>query len=102
MCHGSGGVAGKYAFGARTPGANVVLGVGYALVAVLAVGFVTAYPTAVLGVVLALVALQLARTSLQQTDATLFVVGIGVLGVVVDLAVAFAVGVTLYQLRRRW
>lgn len=28
MCHGSGGIAGKYAFGARTAGSNVILGVG--------------------------------------------------------------------------
>jgi len=29
MCHGSGGLAGKHAFGARTGGANVLLDVGY-------------------------------------------------------------------------
>ncbi|MEF8756867.1 MAG: putative sulfate/molybdate transporter, partial [Halobacteriales archaeon] len=33
MCHGSGGLAGKYAFGARTGGANVVLGGLYLLAA---------------------------------------------------------------------
>nr|WP_321112514.1 putative sulfate/molybdate transporter [Halorussus salinisoli] len=46
MCHGSGGVAGKYAFGARTAGANVILGSIYAVAAVLAVGIVAAFPPA--------------------------------------------------------
>ncbi|WP_336327837.1 putative sulfate/molybdate transporter [Halovenus sp. HT40] len=101
MCHGSGGIAGKYAFGARTAGANVILGVAYIAVALLAVGMVTAYPTAVLGVILALVALQLGWTSLRQTDSIFFVVAVGVLGLVVNLAAAFLVGVVLSLGRRR-
>jgi MFS superfamily sulfate permease-like transporter len=102
MCHGSGGIAGKYAFGARTAGANVVLGVGYITAAVLAVGMVAAYPTAVLGVILALVAAQLGWTSLRENNSLLFVVGIGVLGVVVNLAVAFLAGVVASLAIRRF
>lgn len=103
MCHGSGGVAGKYAFGARTAGANVILGVGYVAVALLAVGVVAAYPMAVLGVVLGLVALQLARTSLQRADATGYplVVAVGAVGLLVNLGVAFLGGVAVHLLSRR-
>lgn len=101
MCHGSGGVAGKYAFGARTPVANICLGAGYALVAVLAVGLVTVYPTTVLGVVLALVAVQLLRTSLAETGSYLPVVAIGTLGLTVGLGVAFLAGLVGYQVWRR-
>jgi MFS superfamily sulfate permease-like transporter len=93
MCHGSGGIAGKHAFGARTAGANVILGVGYVGVAVLAVGVVAAYPTAMLGVILALIAVHIGWTSLREAKAYTLVVGIGVLGVLSNLAVAFAVGV---------
>jgi MFS superfamily sulfate permease-like transporter len=102
MCHGSGGVAGKYAFGARTAGANVVLGVGYVLVALFAVGLVAAYPLPMLGAVLALVALQLGRTSLRQADPGdyLLVAGVGVCGLVVNLGVAFVAGVALSSLRQ--
>jgi len=99
MCHGSGGVAGKYAFGARTPGANVVLGVGYVLVALLAVGLVSAYPTAVLGVILLLIAAQLGYTGLSKTDDYLLAVGVGVLGVLVNLGVALLAGVLVHQTR---
>jgi hypothetical protein len=98
MCHGSGGVAGKYAFGARTAGANVILGLGYVLVAVFAVGFVAAYPVAVLGVVLALIALQLGSTSLDRTDEHLFVVAVGALGLAINLGVAFVVGIGVHLL----
>lgn len=101
MCHGSGGIAGKYAFGARTAGANVLLGLGYIAVAVLAVDLVAAYPVPILGVILVLIALQLGRTSLQQAHAYPLVVGIGILGVVVNLGVAFAVGVGVHQLLQR-
>ncbi|KAB1187664.1 MULTISPECIES: putative sulfate/molybdate transporter [Haloferax] len=102
MCHGSGGVAGKYAFGARTAGANVILGVGYILVALVAVEIVAAYPLAMLGVVLAIIALQLARTSIRETEEYVFVVGIGVLGVVVNLGVAFVVGIVVWVVWERW
>ncbi|MGM0397529.1 MAG: putative sulfate/molybdate transporter [Halobacteriota archaeon] len=93
MCHGSGGIAGKYAFGARTAGANVVLGIVYLALSVFAVGLVAAYPTSMLGVVLVLIAVQLGRTSIREADATVMVVGIGVLGVAVNLGVAFLVGI---------
>jgi hypothetical protein len=101
MCHGSGGVAGKYAFGARTAGANLVLGVGYVAVAVFGAGLVTAYPVAVLGVILALVALQLAKTSLQRAEEYRLVVGVALLGLLVNLGAAFVVGVAAHLLRER-
>lgn len=102
MCHGSGGIAGKYAFGARTAGANVILGIGYIAVAVTAVELVAAYPVSMLGVVLVLIGLQLGRTSIERSQAYPLVIGIGVLGVVANLGVAFLVGMlaSLYLQRR--
>lgn len=98
MCHGSGGVAGKYTFGARTAGANVVLGVGYVLVALLAVGLVASYPTAALGVILALIAIQLGHTSLSEAEDYPLVV-VGVLGVLVNLGVALGTGILVHYVR---
>jgi MFS superfamily sulfate permease-like transporter len=98
MCHGSGGIAGKYAFGSRTAGANIILGTGYIAAALLAVDLVAAYPIAVLGTVLVLIGLQLARTSIQRTETHLLVIGIGVLGVVINLGLAFVVGTAVYLL----
>ena len=102
MCHGSGGIAGKYAFGARTAGANVILGVGYIGVALLAVGLVAAFPTALLGVILVLIAAQIGWTSIRRTEAYLLVVTIGVVGLLVNLAVAFVGGVTISLAISRW
>ena len=102
MCHGSGGVAGKYAFGARTAGANVVLGVGYVLLAGFAVEVVANFPLAVLGVVLALVALQLGRTGLERTNRYLPTVAVAAVGLLVNLGVAFVVGLVLTRLWREW
>ncbi|RYJ14750.1 sulfate transporter [Halogeometricum borinquense] len=100
MCHGSGGVAGKYAFGARTAWSNIVLGTLYALAAVFAVGIVAAFPLSMLGVVLALVAVELGRAGFD-TEARWFAVGVGLLGVVANVGVAFVVGVVCYILWNR-
>ncbi|MFT4922528.1 MAG: MFS superfamily sulfate permease-like transporter [Haloarculaceae archaeon] len=102
MCHGSGGVAGKYAFGARTVGANVILGLGYVSVALLAVQIVAAYPVAMLGVILVLIALQLGRTSLEQAEEYPLVIGIGGLGLTVNLGVAFVAGVAAHLFFRHY
>ncbi|MFC7131598.1 MULTISPECIES: putative sulfate/molybdate transporter [Salinibaculum] len=101
MCHGSGGVAGKYSFGARTAGANVILGLGYIAAAVLAVGLVAAYPVSMLGAILVLVGLQLGRTALEQSDEYALVGAIGVCGLLVNLGVAFVGGVVVHLLQRR-
>ncbi|MFA1611336.1 putative sulfate/molybdate transporter [Halobellus rubicundus] len=100
MCHGSGGVAGKYAFGARTAGANVILGVLYALAAVVAVGAVAAFPLSMLGVVLAVIAVELGRAGLDTDDLPI-TVGVGLLGVATNVGIAFVVGVVAARLRRR-
>ena len=100
MCHGSGGVAGKYAFGARTATSNLVLGVLYAAAALFATGLVMAFPLSLLGVVLAVVALQLGRTSLdsEHLGVTLLV---GAVSLLSNVGVGFVCGVAVSVLRRR-
>ncbi len=101
MCHGSGGIAGKYAFGARTAGSNIILGVGYIALALFAVALVAAYPVAMLGVILVLIAAQLGVTSLRRAHDYWLVVPIGLIGVFVNLGVALVIGVLVYALLRR-
>lgn len=100
MCHGSGGVAGKYAFGARTAGSNLILGGIYAVAAILAVGIVAAFPLSMLGVVLVLIALELGRAGLE-TDHLPLTLGIGLLGVVTNVGIAFVIGVIGYHILER-
>jgi len=100
MCHGSGGVAGKYTFGARTAAANVVLGLAYISLGLVAVGLLAAYPHAMLGVILVLVALELGRTSLR-TDTYLIVGLVGLLGVLTNIGLALVAGIVVDQIRER-
>jgi len=67
MCHGAGGMAGHVAFGARTGGATVILGVILLLLALFLSGSVqtlfAVLPKAILGVILFLTGAQLALGS---------------------------------------
>lgn len=95
MCHGCDGVAGKHAFGARTGGANVVLGVLYLLAAAFATtALLAAFPLALLGVLLAIVSLSLAGHVRESPDVVLSV-AIGALAILTNLGLAFLVGVLL-------
>ena len=96
MCHGCDGVAGKYAFGARTGGANVVLGVGYLVAAPFATpALIAAFPLAMLGALLAIVAVSLARNVTESGNRALSV-GIGLLALATNLGVAFVAGVAVH------
>lgn len=55
-----------------------------------------------LGVILALVAVQLGWTSIRPTDGFLLVVSIGVIRLVVNVAVAFVVSVSASLVADRW
>ena len=100
MCHGSGGLAGKYAFGARTGGANVLLGVGYLALALVATGaLLAAFPTAVLGALLVVVSLELARAAFEPVSdgrSLAFVGCVGVVGLAINVGVAFVLGAVLF------
>lgn len=101
MCHGSGGIAGKYAFGARTAGSNVILGIGYLVLAIFGVALVAAYPVAMLGVILVLIAGQLGYTSLKRATDYWLVILIGLIGVLVNLGLALIVGVVAFVILSR-
>jgi len=100
MCHGSGGLAGKHAFGARTGTANLLAG-GFYFALALVAGLLVAFPMALLGVLLVIVAASLARVALGSTDRPLFVASVGALAVLTNVGVAFVAGVVWWQLRER-
>ncbi|WP_049981498.1 putative sulfate/molybdate transporter [Halolamina rubra] len=100
MCHGSGGVAGKYAFGARTAGSNVLLGGLYG-VAALGTAVVAAFPMAVLGVVLGLVALELGRSAFGSGHLPT-TIAVGAVGLATNVGLAFVLGVAWWVARERF
>lgn len=96
ICHECDGVAGKYAFGARTGGANVVLGVGYLVAALFATpALIAAFPLSMLGALLAVVAVSLARNVTDSGNRALSV-GIGLLALATNLGVAFVAGIVVH------
>ena len=100
MCHGSGGLAGKHAFGARTGTANLLAG-GFYFALALVAGLLVAFPMALLGVLLVVVAASLARVALGSTDRPLFVVSVGGLAVLANVGTAFVAGIVWWQFRER-
>ena len=96
MCHGCDGVAGKYEFGARTGGANVVLGLGYLALALFAtVTFLGAFPLSMLGILLVIVALSLGA-SVRNSPNLALSLGIGLTALVWNLGIAFLLGILVY------
>lgn len=110
MCHGAGGVTGHYRFGARTATAPVLIGVIFVLLGLLlgdaGYALLKTIPDAVLGAMLLFSGIDLAQSSKPQRfkDADLFLVLLlAAIGVALNPAVAFAVGVPMaYALRRGW
>lgn len=104
MCHGAGGLAGQYRFGARTGGSVVFLGAAKIFVGLLfgawALDLLAHYPMSVLGVLLTFSGLELALTSrdirtrtdsfvMLLTAATILALKSTALGFIVGLSTAY-------------
>jgi sulfate permease, SulP family len=107
MCHGAGGLAAHYRFGARTAGSNLMIGGLMLLAALLFSDHLMALfhliPFAVLGVLLLFAGGQLALTIIDlETRSELFVCVV-MLGVTLatNLAYAFCAGLLLFWIIRR-
>jgi MFS superfamily sulfate permease-like transporter len=98
MCHGAGGLAGQYYFGARTGGTNIMEGVievGLGLFFSQAiVGLFTAFPTGIIGAMLLMVGITLAKyasTLRKARDIIPAAVTAGV-SIVWNMAIGFIAG----------
>lgn len=107
MCHGAGGMAGHVAFGARTGGALIILGVILVGLALFFSGSVETlfrlFPAAVLGVILFLTGAQLALGSceLSQDKVERFVTLITAAFSLWNVGLAFVVGMAGMWLAKR-
>ena len=110
MCHGAGGMTAHYRFGARTATAPLLIGLVLAALGLVlgASGYqlLRTIPDAVLGALLLFSGIDLALSSKpgEHKGADLFLVLLmAALGVAVNPAVAFAVGVPLaYAVKHGW
>jgi SulP family sulfate permease len=101
LCHGAGGLAAHYRFGARTVGSNIIIGVVFIAMAVFlgnrALAVINLLPLAVLGILLLFAGSQLGLTILDlNTRKDLFVCLI-ILGITLayNLAVGFIAGIAV-------
>jgi len=110
-CHGSGGLAGHYTFGARTGGSLIIYGSIFLIIGLFfASGFqqvVQVFPLPVLGVLLFFEALALMRLIVgEASDAGAFflvlLVGLIAAGLPYGYAIGLVVGTVLFHLRERF
>jgi SulP family sulfate permease len=101
MCHGAGGLAAHYRFGARTAGSNLMIGSVFVILALFlgthSLAVVYLLPMSVLGVLLVFAGTQLALTIIDLKDRKGLFVALVMLGITLgtNLAVGFVVGIAL-------
>ncbi|MFC1847891.1 putative sulfate/molybdate transporter [Chloroflexota bacterium] len=102
MCHGAGGLAAHYRFGARTGGSNIMIGVIFIVMAlafgIVGVSILSSIPYAVLGVLLLFAGLELAILVRDVKErANIFIVfliaGIGL--ATTNMGIAFGAGIVV-------
>ncbi len=101
LCHGAGGLAAHYRFGARTAGSNLMIGSVFVLLAILLGNHVLAIayliPMSVMGILLLFAGSQLALTIIDMKQRKDLFVALVMLGITLasNLAIGFVVGIAL-------
>jgi MFS superfamily sulfate permease-like transporter len=99
MCHGAGGYAAQYRFGARTGGANIIAGAIFVIFALFFASpeILTLISMGFFGALLVFVALELGRHGLK-TDSYIVTVIIAVLALAAGMTIAFLAGLVVAYL----
>ena len=107
MCHGAGGLAGQYYFGARTGGTNIIEGLieislGLFLATSIAALFAV-FPESIIGAMLLLVGIELVKFArdIKLKEITIIALTVG-LSLATNMAIGFVVAVVAYHTLRRW
>ena len=101
MCHGAGGLASRYRFGARTAGSNLIIGALFILLALILgeriMGVIYLLPMAALGILLIFAGAQLSLTLLDVRTRKELFVAIIIVGITLsaNLAAGFLVGIAV-------
>ena len=104
LCHGAGGLAGQYYFGARTGGANIIEGLIEIILGLFFSGSIVvifaAFPEAILGAMMFLVGIELAKSAREiRLNRELLPVVITVVGsIALNIAFGFIAGLTTHYL----
>ena len=108
MCHGSGGLAAHYRFGARTGGSNLMIGIIFIIAALLfgssSFLLISLLPSSVLGTLLLFAGIELALLVKDVNEkgdlfVTILVAGIGLFST--NMAYAFIAGIIVHTIIRK-
>lgn len=107
MCHGAGGFASQYFFGARTGGAMLMEGIVEVILALFLADSVasifSSFPSAIIGVMLLFASLELGKFVLEvkrRLEATIALI-VGALSFFTNLGMGFFVGLLIFYLIKR-
>ena len=105
MCHGAGGLAAHYRFGARTGGSNVMIGVIFLVIALafgkMGIALLSSIPNGILGVLLLFAGLELALLIRDVSGKTDFFIAFLVAGIglaTTNMGIAFFIGILVQGL----
>jgi len=107
MCHGAGGLAGQYYFGARTGGTNIIEGIieislGLFLAGSIATLFIL-FPQSIIGAMMLLVGIQLTTFVRDIKPHQITIIALVVtLSLLTNMAIGFVVAMVVYHAVRRW
>ncbi len=108
MCHGAGGLAAHYRFGARTGGSNIIIGLVFVGIALglgkMGIALLSSIPSGILGVLLLFAGLELAMlvrdiSGKEDFFITFLIAGIGL--ATTNMGLAFFIGI-LVQVLIKW
>lgn len=107
MCHGAGGLAGQYYFGARTGGTNIIEGIIEISLGLFLAGSIAAlfalFPKSIIGAMLLLVGIQLTGFARGIKRRELTIMGlVVVLTLLTNMAISFVVALGVFHAIRRW
>lgn len=108
MCHGAGGLAGQYYFGARTGGANIIEGTIEILLGLFLAGSIVSlfmgFPIAIVGAMMFLVGLELMKFAKDvRMNFELIPLAVTVAGsLAANMAWGFILGVCCFSILKRW
>ena len=106
LCHGAGGFASQYFFGARTGGAMIMEGICEIILALFLADSITAvfasFPSSIIGAMLLFTSLELGKFVVKVGKMDFIIIlTIGVISFLVNLAVGFLLGLALYYVVKR-
>jgi hypothetical protein len=99
MCHGAGGLAGQYRYGARTGGANIFAGLIFIVLALFFTSpqVLSIIAVGVLGALLVFVGIEMGRHSLKSDSVAVTII-IGILALLSSMTLAFIAGMIIAYL----